>query len=168
MQDLEDRPLLDPDRGVDRLEVGVAHHRVRDRPERRRDRVDEAGLAARRLEVDLAGVEVDQVVDDRLGRPDLLAPAVGRLADDLVGILAVGQADDPDLVELDAGVGRRELSDQRLERRRPERPGLLAGRVDVVGEGDLLRVARQERDLAGRQRGARARRRRCRSRPGGP
>ena len=66
-----------------------------------------------------AGVVVDQVVDDRLGGPDLLAPAVGRLADDLVGILAVGQADDPDLVELDAGVGGRELADERLERLSP-------------------------------------------------
>ena len=96
---------------------------------------------------------VDQVVDDRLGRPDLLAPAVGGLADDLVGVLAVGQADDPDLVELDARVGDRELPDQRLEGLGSERPGLLAGRVDVVGQGDLRRVAGEERDLAGRQGG---------------
>ena len=33
-----------------------------------------------------------------------------------------------------------------------ERAGLLAGGVDVVRERDPLRVARQERDLAGRQR----------------
>ena len=145
MEDLQDGALLDARHVVDLLEVGVAHHRVRDRPQRRRDRVDEAGLAAGRLEVDLPSVEVDEVVDDRLGGPDLLAPAIGRLADDLVGILAVGQADDADLVELDAGVGRRQLADQRLERLRPERPGLLAGRVDVVGERDLLRVAREER-----------------------
>ena len=133
---------------MDELEIGVAHDRVRDRPERRHDRVDEAGLAAGRLEVDLASVEVDQVVDDRLGRPDLLAPAIRRLADDLVGVLAVGQADDADLVELDAGIGRRQLADQRLERLAPNVPGLLAGGVDVVGEGDLLRVAGEQRDLA--------------------
>ena len=137
---------------MDRLEVGVAHDRIRDRPERRHDRVHEAGLAAGGLEVDLAGVEVDEVVDDRLGRPDLLAPAIGRLADDLVGVLAVGQPDDADLVELDARIGDRELADQRLERGRPERARLLAGRVDVVGERDLLGVSGQERDLARRQR----------------
>ncbi len=90
-------------------------------------------------------MEVDEVVDDRLGGPDLLAPTIGRLANDLVGILAVGQADDADLVELDAGVGGRQLADQRLERLRPERARLLAGRVDVVGERDLLRVAGEQR-----------------------
>ena len=42
------------------------------------------------------------------------------------------------------------------ERGHPERAGLLAGRVDVVGEHDPARVSRQQRDLARRQRGAEA------------
>ena len=55
---------------------------------------------------------------------------VGRLADDLVGILAVGQADDPDLVELDAGVGRWPPSwpMSALSAVDAERAGLLARR----------------------------------------
>ena len=114
-------------------------------------------------QVDGARVDVDQVVDDRLGGPDLLAPAVGRLADDLVGILALGQADDADLVELDAGVVARQLADELLERRRAERAGLLAGRVDVVGERDPLGVAGEQRDLARASAPCRATRRRCRS-----
>ena len=40
---------------------------------------------------------------------------------------------------------------------RAERPGLLAGRVDVVRERDPLRVPGHERDLVRRQRGAEAR-----------
>ena len=111
--------------------------------DRRHQRVDEAGLAARRLEVVGLGVGVDEVLDDRLRGADLLAPAIGRLAQDLVGILAVRQPHDADLVELDAALGRGELADQRLQRLRAERAGLLAGRIDVVGERDPLRVARQ-------------------------
>ncbi len=98
-------------------------------------------------------MEVDQVVDDRLSRPDLLPPAVRRLADDLVGVLAVGQANDADLVELDPRVGHGQLPDERLERLGPERPGLLTGRVDVVGERDLLGVSGEETDLARSERG---------------
>ena len=36
----------------------------------------------------------------------------------------------------------------------PSVPGLLAGRIDVVGEHDPLGVAGEQRDLPGRQRGA--------------
>jgi hypothetical protein len=147
VENFEHRPLLNARHVVDLLEVGVAHHRVGDRPEGRGDGVDESSLAAGGLEVDLAGVEVDQVVDNGLGRPDLLAPAVGRLADNLVGVLAVGQANDADLVELDPGVGRGQLADKRFERLGPKGSSLLAGGIDVVGEGDLLGIAGEEADL---------------------
>ena len=50
-----------------------------------------------------------------------------------------------------------QLADDLLERRRPERAGLLAGRVDVVGERDPLRVAGDQRHLLGRERRAEAR-----------
>ena len=93
----------------------------------------------------------------RLGRADLLAPAVGRLADDLVGVLAVGQAHDADVVELDAGVVRAASWPMSASSAvDAERAGLLARRVDVVGERDPLRVAGEQRDLARRERGAEA------------
>ena len=50
-------PLLNARHVVDFLEVGIAHHRIGDRPECRGDGIDEPGLAARGLEIDLAGVE---------------------------------------------------------------------------------------------------------------
>src|SRR5439155_15314225 len=93
-----------------------------------------------------------EVLDDRLRGSDLLAPAIRRLAQDLVRILAVGQADDTDLVELDAALGGGELADEALERLRAEGAGLLAGRVDVVRERDSLRIPGQQRDLARRER----------------
>ncbi len=103
------------------------------------------------------GVEVDQVLDDRGGRADRLAPGVGRLADHLVGILAVRQPGDADLVELHARVRGRELAGELLQGGDAQRAGALARRVHVVGEHDLLRgVAREERDLARRERGAQA------------
>ena len=80
--------------------------------------------------------------------PDLLAPAVGLLAQDLVGVAAVGQLDHAHVVERDPGVVARQLADQLLERGRAEGPRLLAGGVDVVGERDPLRVAGDQRDLA--------------------
>ena len=167
-QDLEEHALLHPGHLADALEPAVAHDRVRDGPDRRHDRVDEARLAARRLEVVGLRIGVDEVVDDRLGRADLLAPAVRRLADDLVRVLAVRQAHDADLVQLDAALGGGELADQALQRLDAERARLLAGGIDVVGERDLLGVAGQQRDLARASGPCRARRRRCRSRPGGP
>ena len=137
MEHLEEHPLLDAADRRSALEVGVAHDRVRDGPEGRHDRVDEAGLARPAVRTSTrVGLAVDQVVDDRLGGPDLLAPAVGRLADDLVGVLALGQPDDAGLVELmPVSVGC-DLADQLLELPDPERARALAGRVDVVGERD--------------------------------
>ena len=151
-QDLEQHALLDARHAMDELEVGVAHHRVRDGADGRHERVDEARLAARRLEVVRLRVRVHEVLDDRLRGPNLLAPAIGRVAQDLVGILAVRHPDDADLVELDAALGRGELADQALERLHAERAGLLAGRVDVVRERDPLRIPGEQRDLARRER----------------
>ena len=60
---------------------------------------------AERLEVEAAGVVVDQVLDERLRLARSRArQRVGRLADDLVGVLAVGQPRDADVLELDARV----------------------------------------------------------------
>ena len=80
-------------------------------------------------------------------RPDLLAPAIGLVAQDLVGVAAVGQLDDAHVVQRDPRVVPRQLADQLLERRGAERARLLARGVDVVGEGDPLRVAGDQRDL---------------------
>ena len=80
-------------------------------------------------------------------RADLLAPAIGLVAQDLVGVLPVGQLDDADVVERHPGVVARQLADQLLERRGAERAGLLARGVDVIGERDALRVAGDQRDL---------------------
>ena len=71
------------------------------------DGLDEADPAGRGLEVEPAGVVVDEVLDERLGLRDRGLPAVGRLADDLVGVLAVGQPDDADVLELDARTSSR-------------------------------------------------------------
>ena len=91
-----------------------------------------------------------------LAAPIAAVQAVGRLADDLVGVLAVGQPGDADVLELDPGRVGLELADELGEGGDPERAGLLAGRVDVIREHDPARVARQQRDLAGRQRGPEA------------
>ena len=63
----------------------------------------------------------------------------GDVADDLVGVLALGQPDDADVGEPDPGVADLDLADERVELGHPEGAGALAGRVDVVGEGDALR-----------------------------
>ena len=83
---------------------------------------------------------------------DRRLPGRRVLAQDLVGILAGGQPGDPDVLELDARIVVLELADEPGQGGHAERAGLLAGRVDVVGEHDPARVARQQRDLARRQR----------------
>ena len=87
---------------------------------------------------------------------DRRLPVGRRRADDLVGVLAVGQPGDADVLELDARRVGLELADQAGQGGHPERARLLARRVDVVGEDDPARVAGQQRDLARRQRGAEA------------
>ena len=133
-------------------QVGVTDGRVADPAKRRQDGRDEALLALRGAHVHARGVVVDQVVHDLDRRPGGLAPQVGLFADDLVGVLALGQLDDADVDEADARVraARRalDLADEGVELRDPERAGTLAGRVDVVGEGDPLGVLEDERDLA--------------------
>ena len=105
------------------------------------------------LEVEAAGVVVDEVLDERLGlAPMAVCQAVGRLAHDLVGVLAVGQPGDADVLELDARVvSAWSWPMSPASAVTPSVPGLLAGGVDVVGERDPARVAGQQRDLAGRE-----------------
>ena len=79
-------------------------------------------------------------------------PGGRRLADDLVGVLAVGQPGDADVLELDPRRVALELADEPGQGGHAERAGLLARRVDVVGERDPAGVAREQRDLARRQR----------------
>ena len=167
MERFEQRLLADRRSAREQLDVGVADHRVADLAERRQDRVDQLLAALRRPHVGLRGVIVDEIGQDRIRGPDRLAPQVGRLADDLVGILALGQPDDADVGQADAAIGL-DLADEVVQLGHPERARGLAGRVDVVGQCDLLRVAGQERDLAGGERGPERCRRRCRTRPGGP
>ena len=151
---LEEHALLDTGDLTYALEPGVAHDWIRDGTDGGDERVHEACLPARRLEVERLRVGVDQVVDDRVGRADLLAPSIGGVAQELIRVLAIGQADDANFVQLDPRFGGRQLTDEALECLHAERAGLLAGGIDVVGECDLLGVARQQRDLAGGQRGS--------------
>ncbi len=82
--------------------------------------------------------------------------ASGLVADDLVGVLAVGQAHDVHVGE-PAAVGRAlDLAHERRQLGGPERGRALAGGVDVVGQRDARRVAGQQLDLAGRERRAHA------------
>ena len=81
----------------------------------------------------------------------------GLVAQDLVRVLSLGQAHDAHVVQLHAGVAGGQLADDLLQRRRPEGAGLLARRIDVVGERDPLRVAGDQRHLLGRERRAQAR-----------
>ena len=99
---------------------------------------------------------VDEVRQDRVRRPDRLAPQVGRLADHLVRVLAGRQAHDPDVRQADAGIPpkRLHLRDERGQLAHPECAGALACGIHVVRESDLLGVARQQRDLARSQRRA--------------
>ena len=157
MERLEEHPLLHAGHLAEALEVPVAQDRVADGPERREDQVDEAGSPAGGAHVRRPRVEVDQVVDDRSRRPDRLAPGVRGVPDQLVGVLAVRQARDAHLVELHPGVRGGKLAGEPLQRRDAQRARALTRRVHVVGQHDLLgRVARQERHLARRQRGAEA------------
>ena len=156
VQDLAQHALLDAAHAADLLERLVPAERVGDVAERRHHGLDEADPPRRGLEVEALGMMVDQVFDDRLGRRDSVAPRVGRLAHDLVGVLPVGQPHDAHVLELDARLLGQllELADEPGQRLHPERAGLLAGRIDVVGQRDPPRVARQQRDLARRQRRA--------------
>ena len=83
------------------------------------------------------GVVVDEELHDRLGRPDGLAPEVGCLADDLVGVLALGQPDDADVGEARRRSSSRcDLADQRDQLGGAEVPALWPAAIDVVGEHD--------------------------------
>ena len=125
MERLEQRLLADRRATGEELEVGVADHRVADLAERRQDGVDEPLAALGRADVDPRGVVVDEVGQDRVRGPDRLAPQVGRLADDLVGVLALGQPDDADVGQPDAAVGL-DLGDEVVQLGHAERAGALA------------------------------------------
>ena len=79
---------------------------------------------------------VDEVLDERLRLRDRRLPDRGRLAHDLVGILPVGESRHTDILEVDPGVIRLELSDEPGQGGHPERARLLPRRVDVIGEDD--------------------------------
>ena len=129
---------------------------IGDLPDGGHDGFDEADPAGARLEVEPARVMVDQVFEEWLGLGDRGLPRGRRLAHDLVGILAVRQPGDADVLELDARRVPLELADEPDEGGHPGAAGLLARRVDVVGEDDPRRIAGEQRDLAGRERGAEA------------
>ena len=117
------------------------------------DRVDHPALAVGRPHVAPVRLAVDQVLDDADGPGGGLAPAIGLVADHLVGIPPLGEPDDP---HRHAGLGLLHLADQLLELADAERAGALARGIDVVREADVqlvvLLVAEQHRDLARRQR----------------
>ena len=151
VEDLQQSSLLHPTAPGELLQVGVTDDRVGDPPEGRQDTVDEALPAFGSPNIDPRRVEVDQIRQDRVRRSRGFAPQVRVLPDDLVGILAVRKPDDADIGQAEPAVGL-DLGDQRVQLGDPKRAGALPGGIDVVGEGDLLRVAGEERDLAGRQR----------------
>ena len=157
MHRLDQGPLLHAGDLADPAQVRVPQDRVGEVADDRQHRVHEAGLAARGAQIVGARVDVDEVVHDRACGPDLLAPSIRLVAQDLVRVPSLRQAHDADVVQLHAGVAGGQLADDLLQRGRPERAGLLARRVDVVGEGDALRIAGDQRHLLGRERGAQAR-----------
>ena len=92
VQHLAQDALLDARHAPDLLERLVAAQRVLDVLMRRHDRLDEADPAGAGLEVEAVGVMVDEVLDERLGLGDRVAPGGRVLAHDLVGVLAGRQA----------------------------------------------------------------------------
>ncbi len=144
---LEQGPLLDSRAAGEELEVRVADDRVGHLAEGRHDRVDEALAALGQAGVHPPGVVVDQVGQDRVRGSNGLAPEVGRFPDHLIGVLALRQPDDPDIGQPDPAV-LLDLADQVVQLGHPEAAGRLAGGVDVIGQGDLLGIAGQDRYLA--------------------
>ena len=147
VQDLAQDPLFDTRLVADLLERLVAAERIGDIADGRHDRVHEPDAARRRLQVEAPGMMADEVLDERLGLGHAGLPGGRILADDLVRVLAVRQPHDADVLELDARVVALELPDEPGQRRDPERAGLLAGGVHVVGERDAVGVAGQEPDV---------------------
>jgi len=82
--------------------------------------------------------EVDQVVDDRGGRPDRLGQASGASRISSSGSLAVWQARDTDFVQLHASVVAAELAGERLQRGTPSVPARSPAGSTSSGQHDLL------------------------------
>ena len=167
-QRLEQGALLDARAARQQLQVAVAAHRIGDGAQRGQHRGHEL-LAARHGGLVVArGGAVDEELHDGLRVLGGLAPDVGVVADDLVGIATVGQAHHVDVGEA-AAVGRAlDLADQRGQLGGTEGRRALPGSIDVIGQRDARRVAREQLHLARGERGAHAADDVLEARPGGP
>ncbi len=134
------------------LEVVVADGGVTDGAQRRHHRGDEALPSLWRAHVVTPRVVVDQVVHDALGLGDRRLPRGSVVADDLVGILALGKADDADVRDAHLGAAPPDLPDERAQLGGAEGARALPGGVHVVREGDRRGVACDELHLARRER----------------
>ena len=90
---LADDPLVDASPPGEQLDVAVAPHGVGDRAQRGHDRVDQLLATGDRLGVVSLCEPIDQELHDRLRGLGGAAPDLGVVADDLVGVPPVGQAD---------------------------------------------------------------------------
>src|SRR3990170_6791667 len=112
---LEQDALLDARAAGQELEVAVAPDRGDDGAQRGHDRGHEALAALDRLRVVARGVDVDEVLHDRLRPLGGGAPGGGVLADHFVGGLALGGPHDAKVREGAAVGGALDLADERRQ-----------------------------------------------------
>ncbi len=155
-QRLQQGALLDPGAARQQLHVAVPADRVGDGAQRGQHGGDEplpAGHGA--LIMPLRGA-VDEELHDGLRGLGGSPPGFGVVADDLVGIALVRQADDIHIRQ-PAAIGRAlDLADQGGQLRGAEGGSALAGGIHVIGQGDARGVAGEQLHLSRGERRAHA------------
>ena len=155
-QCLEQGPLLDTRAARQQLDVAIAANGIGDGPKRRQHGGHELLATWDRALVIARRGTIDEELHDGLrllggGSPDLRV-----VADDLVGISALGQANDIDIGQAPAIRRAFDLTHEGSELGGAECGGALPGGVDVVCQRDAWRVAGDELHLAGGQGGTHA------------
>jgi hypothetical protein len=105
------RPDLHSGSAGQGLEIAVAHDRVTDLSQERDQCPHGVAPALGGTRRECRGVVVDEELHDRLGRANRLPPEIGRLANHLVRVLALGQSRDLHPRDLDAGLLRGQRPD---------------------------------------------------------